>query len=340
MKASLRLNSTVFTIFLLLAFSLALVPVDSFAGDKKSGNAFLGIVTSGLNDESREALDYKDKAGILITEVVDGSAAEKAGLKHGDILIELEGKKITGVEQPGKIIGDMKPGDKIKMVVIRDGKKEKLKAELGERPAKSRKIIKMMKSDDDEEPEMGGYLGVNGLSLNEKLSKFFSVESGFIIENVGEDTPAEKAGLLVGDILTKINDEPVESFEAGYKIIRSFEPKTEVNLTVNRKGENLNLKCTLGEAARTNFQGNFEDYDFDVQGLEGLYALKALKSLEALKGLEGLENLEIIIKEALDDCDFEDECEGCEEDEGELRKEMDELRKEIKQLKEQMEKKK
>ncbi len=338
MKASLKLNYSVLALCLLLAFSFALIPSGAIAGEKKAVKPFLGIVTSNIDEETREALDYKGKTGILITEVVEGTGAEKAGLKHGDILIEMEGKEITEVGQPGKIISEMKPGDKIKFVVIRDGKKEKMKAKLGERPVRERKILKVKKSCEKcENPEMGGYLGITGHTLNEKLSKFFGVKSGVMVETVGEDSPAEKSGLIVGDILYKINDKAIESFEGAYEVIRDFDPKAEINLFINRKGESKTLKCTLGEAERSHHCSNM-DFDFDFEGLEGLHGMQVFKHLEHLEGLEGLEDLEIIIKKGLEDCDFDDICKDFKHECGEYRKDMDEMKKEMKKMKEEMEK--
>jgi len=335
MKASLRLNYSVLALFLILAFSFALIPADGIAGDKKSEKPFLGIVSRDLDDDTREALDYKDKVGILIMEVVDGSGAEEAGLKHGDILIEMEGKKITEVGQPGEIISEMKPGDKIKFVVIRDSKKEKMKAKLGERPEKSHKMMKVMKSCEKcENPEMGGYLGITGHTLNENLSKFFGVKSGVMVETVGDDSPAEKSGLMVGDILVKINKETVESFEGAYEVIREFEPKTEINLFVNRKGESKTLKCTLGEAKRSHQCSNMDfDFDFDFEGLEGLHGLQVFKHLEHL---EGLEDLEIIIKEGLEGCDFDEMCKDFKHECGEFKEDMEEMKKEMLKMKKEM----
>lgn len=71
--------------------------------------------------------------GLTITRVVEGSAAEKAGLKKGDVITSVDGEEMTELMQLHKAIGEKKPGDKVKIEILREGKKDNVKAELGKK---------------------------------------------------------------------------------------------------------------------------------------------------------------------------------------------------------------
>ncbi len=71
--------------------------------------------------------------GLTITRIVEGSAAEKAGLKKGDVITSVDGEDMTELMQLHKAIGEKKPGDKVKIQILRDGKKDNVKAELGKK---------------------------------------------------------------------------------------------------------------------------------------------------------------------------------------------------------------
>jgi membrane-associated protease RseP (regulator of RpoE activity) len=92
-----------------------------------SGNQpFLGVMLKEVQGDDA-------KSGALISKIIEGTAAETAGLESGDIIVNIDDKDIDGVEEVIEYIGDKKAGDKIKLEVIRDGNKKKIKAELGQR---------------------------------------------------------------------------------------------------------------------------------------------------------------------------------------------------------------
>ena len=101
--------------------------------DREKG-AFIGIYPAEIDDNDREALDFKGD-GILVEDIVEGGPSAKAGLEAGDIMIRLDGKSLKSMKDLRKILAKHNPKDKIKVVVLRDVKKEKFKVELGEKPA-------------------------------------------------------------------------------------------------------------------------------------------------------------------------------------------------------------
>jgi len=97
--------------------------------DEKSG--FLGVQIQDLSDQLSDKFKVKVGAGVLVSEVVEDSPAEKAGLKEGDIITKVDAKKIKNAGDLTTTIRGYEPESKVSVSVIRDGKKKKLKATLG-----------------------------------------------------------------------------------------------------------------------------------------------------------------------------------------------------------------
>jgi len=127
-------KSTVFRLFALagiplavaaVLFGAALVP-GSMADERGDDGAFLGV---GLTEE----VDYPE-GGARITHVVDDSPAARAGIEAGDIVVRFEGRPIRGPVGLGQRVGEHRPGDRVEIVVLRDGAEKTLDVQLGERP--------------------------------------------------------------------------------------------------------------------------------------------------------------------------------------------------------------
>lgn len=130
------------------------------------------------------------------------------------------------------------------------------------------KIIKKHKMID--EPflidEKAGFLGVQIQDLSDQLSDYFKVKdgNGVLVSEVVEDSPAEKAGLKAGDIITKVDDEDIENAGDLTLTIRGYEPETKVSISVIRDRKKKKLKATLGEAEQDFFYkfGNLENFKY------------------------------------------------------------------------------
>lgn len=112
-----------------------------FPGKDKKGNftikkfkrAYLGVTLMELNKDLAWYFGVKPKQGVLVTKVSKKSPAEKAGIKSGDVILKVEGKKVTESKDIIKVIGDMEEGNKVNLVVMRQKKEVKVNAELDER---------------------------------------------------------------------------------------------------------------------------------------------------------------------------------------------------------------
>lgn len=100
----------------------------------KVSRPYLGIYYQGLDDQLAQYLDLPDSKGVIIRSVEKDSAADKAGLKVGDVVREINRQKIDETDDLQKIMGKLKVGDEANFLIIRDGKLQTVKVKIGERP--------------------------------------------------------------------------------------------------------------------------------------------------------------------------------------------------------------
>jgi len=114
------------------------------------------------------------------------------------------------------------------------------------------KIIKKFNMDDELflTDEKAGFLGVQIQDLSDQLSTYFKLKdgNGVLVSEVVEDSPAEKAGLKAGDIITKVDGDDIEDASDLTTTIRSYDPETKVSVSIVRDGKEKKLNAKLGEA--------------------------------------------------------------------------------------------
>ena len=167
---------------------------------------FLGIWYDELSDDLREALGLdKDTKGVAITKVIKDTAAEKAGLKHNDVILEFDGKQVESAEQFRKGVALLEPGTKVKLTVLRDGKRKNFTVELGKRPP--------VEQIAGAEPDTTEQLGFAVKNLTEELAQRLGYEgmSGVLVVSVESDSEAAKKGIKVGMLILEVNKEPVQN---------------------------------------------------------------------------------------------------------------------------------
>ena len=110
----------------------------------------LGVYIQDMTPDLAESFDLKNTEGILVTQVMPDSAAEKAGLKQGDLILMMNDKKVGKVAEFRNLISFTAPGTKVKFLIQRDGKEKSLSAEIGKletdakgQPAASSKVSKL-----------------------------------------------------------------------------------------------------------------------------------------------------------------------------------------------------
>ena len=179
---------------------------------------YLGIYPQEVISEIRESIGLKEKGGVLVASVRQGTPASRAGLKEGDVILKFDGKKVKDVEFFREIVAETPPGKKVKIVVFRNGKKIKLTVKIGKYPAE----IASTKDEIEKENKSSNWLGVIVDDLTEDEKDKYGVKEGVIIKKVKSDSPANKGGLQRGDIILRIQYEKIYNTSDFYRILSKY----------------------------------------------------------------------------------------------------------------------
>jgi len=294
MSKNKTLFFTLFTIILVILIGGAVLV--SQAGEKKK--AFLGVVLTNLDDDLCKTLNYKGD-GVFVKQVVDDSPADDAGIKEGDIITKFDGKTVSDEANLRKLIKDHSPGDKVDIVVMRDGISQTLKAELGKN--KGLEIITDLGGDPMcalrlIEPGLGsifclgedrGFLGLKLQDMSDQLAEYFGVKNGALVGEVVKDSPAEKAGIKAGDIITEFDSKRVDDQDDLHYYLKKTKPDEEYSLKLSRKGAAMTVKVKLAKApdcGKCDCKGSLKCLKCDLNGkqIELQILGDKLKCLECL----------------------------------------------------------
>ena len=199
----------------------------------------LGVNIQNINPDTAEALNLKDASGVLVSNVRAGSAAEKAGVKRGDIITAINGEKVDdGNVLRNKIAGTL-PGTEVKLTVLRDGGQQELSVVLDEFDTENASVGPQQ-NDQGNAPSSGpgGKLGVTLQPLTPELARQFGAEStaeGLIVTNIDPNGAAAEAGIIRGDIILEVNRQSVQTAEAVESALANSGGKP-VLLLLSRRG--------------------------------------------------------------------------------------------------------
>jgi serine protease Do len=204
-------RSLVLRVFLLATLAAMLAAPLAMARDR----AFLGITSRSLTGRDARNLELDRRDGALIQTVYDDTAADKAGLRKNDVIIEFDGEKVFDDDDLGDMIRDHDAGDKVEIVILRDGKQKTLDATLGSNDDWTEGQFRFTAPSvavgsffsQDRRPQ----LGVNVMDLNSQLAEYFNVsdERGVLVTRVVRRSPADEAGIQAGDVIVRAGGERV-----------------------------------------------------------------------------------------------------------------------------------
>jgi serine protease Do len=226
-----------------------------------ANRGYLGVGVAELTDDHVKALKLKDDQGLEVTRVDENGPAAKAGLKEGDVILEVNGKGIEDIRQFQTSIGETSPGTKVNLTIWRNGAKRTVSATLDARPGN----FFVFSGPDFPEPPVppmppvpfgGGpfptipgnspLVGFEGEALNPQLAEYFGVKEGVLVRSVNEKTPAQRAGLKAGDVVVKVNGTPVTTPREITGLVRSNRKKA-ISLTVVRNKKEMTLNVEIAE---------------------------------------------------------------------------------------------
>jgi len=200
-------------------------------------HARLGVMIQELNQSLASAFDLPRPAGALVSQVMRGSPAEKAGLQTGDVIQAVDGREIVSSAELPSIVGMSVPGSTIDLAVWRDGKPLSIQATLGDTKEKP-----IQKAKADAADQESASLGLTLRPLQPEELDQAGLKRGFAVAQV--DGPARAAGVRPGDVILSVNATPVESV----KQIRDAvaDGNGAVALLVMRGSDRIYLPVRLG----------------------------------------------------------------------------------------------
>lgn len=182
----------------LLVLTVSATPFAAQAADA----GFLGMHIQGMSAETAAALGLKSADGVLVRDVALGGPSDSAGIRRGDLILKFAGQRIDSFARMVKIAGASRPGQEVKVDLLRAGKPMTLTLKLGDWPTSWRIDTSAVAN----LPESGLTLA----SLTEKLRKGFNLRWGSVgVVVTLVDPDRSDIGLRRGDLIAQVNQEPV-----------------------------------------------------------------------------------------------------------------------------------
>ncbi|MHB8809179.1 MAG: DegQ family serine endoprotease [Desulfobulbaceae bacterium] len=197
----------------------------------KVTRGWLGVVIQDVDEDLAKSFGLEKARGALVSEVADKSPAAAAGLRQGDVIVEMDGIEVTDVSTLRNKVAMIAPGTKINLLVIRDGAKKTVEINIGEQPVE---IAKNGGNGDESLQNMGLTLQNLTQELAEQLG--YSPEQGVLIAEVETGSPAEQAGLKPGQLIEEVNKKRVRNLKDLRKALEGVKADDKVLLYV-RAGE-------------------------------------------------------------------------------------------------------
>ncbi len=239
-----------------------------FLGDE--GASWLGVESQEITSEKAKELKLPAERGVLLEHVVPDSPAAKGGLKDNDVVTEINGQRVEGEAQFRRMIREIPAGRSAQFTVWRDGRAQTVSVTLGKSEDHSNMWFKTaprafsFQLPNIEVPEVapmpemdwGGYgvlagsrprLGIDAEDLSGQFGAYFGAPDGegVLVREVNSGSPAEKAGVKSGDVITSLNGERVRSLgDLREKLAGKREEKT-VKLGVLRNKSEVSITVEL-----------------------------------------------------------------------------------------------
>ena len=243
--------------------------VISLDGDSSS---WLGVETQEITSDKVKDLKLPAERGVLIGKVMPDSPAAKAGLKENDVVTQVNGQNVEGAVQFRRVIREIPAGRKVQLTVWRDGRSQTIDATLGKAEEGRRAWVQAAPRTFTfrvpEMPEMPAIpkmewdgnvmfmarprLGIEAEDLNDQLGTYFGAPDGegILVRSVNSDSPAQKAGIKAGDVITALNGEKLHSVqELREKLAGTKDASVKVGLLRNKNALTVTVEIPSSKPA-------------------------------------------------------------------------------------------
>jgi serine protease Do len=208
----------------------------------KVSRGYLGIEIQNLDYARAQAFGRDTTDGALVGNVQSGTPAAEAGLRHGDIILSVDGRKVSNTRDLISYVSAKGPNHTVTLGVLRDGKMIDRNVKLSERPLQNAQA-----SNEEQQDRQSGinWLGLQYQDLNSSARGQFNLPgnvSGVIITNVSPSSPFYEQGVRSGSVITEVNGQPINNSSDLERIVSQAKHGTYVRFYVlryNRRSEAL-----------------------------------------------------------------------------------------------------
>lgn len=198
--------------------------------------SWLGVGIQKLTPELAESMRIKKIEGVLVNRIYENSAAEKAGIKEGDVILECNGTKLEDPTDLQKVVINTPIGTMLNLKILREGKISNLQIKTEKMPSDE----KIEKAETAINP-LG--IKVRELLPNEKKGAFY--KTGVVVMGVEQYSPAEEAGIQENDIIFTINQKPVKTVKDFNQLTKGLKKGNIINIFLQRGGSTFYLAIKL-----------------------------------------------------------------------------------------------
>ena len=198
---------------------------------------WMGVSIQNIDKTLAEAMGLESAKGALINEVIEDSPADKANLQQGDVVVSLEGKEIEDANDLMNQVALLRPGAKVELGLIRNGKKKEIEFEVGKREEEELAAAAPTKAEKAETEKLGMTITNLNNQIRQQLGLSDEIKSGVVITNVLPGSKAQSAGLRPGDIILQIKGEKVKTVSEFQKFLKKIKPGKNFALLVSRGGK-------------------------------------------------------------------------------------------------------
>ena len=233
----------------------------------QGGGSEIGVSVRDLDDADVERKQPASPEGVVIEDVRGQSPAAEAGLEVGDVMITFDGERIRSARQLARLVQETRSGRTVRAVVLREGARLELEVTPHTRSGLSiagdvRRLLPdpgfRFPLPEIDVPRFDleawavravrpGRLGVGVQEIGPQLAAYFAVENGVLVTSVTEKSPGAEAGLKAGDVITSVDDWPIdEVLDLRLRLLR-VEPGETFEIAVVRDKEAMTLEATLDD---------------------------------------------------------------------------------------------
>jgi serine protease Do len=188
--------------------------LDQLIKSGKVRRGHLGIVVQPVTEDIASSVGLSSARGVIVSQVQRGSAAERAGLKQGDVILALNGNPVSDPNSFRNDIAATPPGQTVTLRIWRDGNEQELRPTLGEFTSDERRGRSTENGSSESPGSDDGRLGLSVQPLTPALAQELGLRSdtqGMVVMEVDPLGPAANVGIRRGDVIEQVNQQPVGS---------------------------------------------------------------------------------------------------------------------------------